>query len=217
MHIGSHLSESLHARKYAQCRFVDLDLASDEARGVLGGVDIAFAFSTCFDDEFFATALRRALPLGAIVVTVDATLPNRELGSPGDEKGGDGGDGPTLGDRSRGSESGAPGFFLLHQKDLVLSFFFFSIPLHHGSDFRTIVQFRHFFGVRFFCFFQHAGGFDVFVQKFNQARTVQHLNFQRRPIGLHQLTKLYHEPFHVFHQMSGVGCLCGKQVHNENQ
>ena len=82
------LAEKLHAaaQELAQshdallspCRFEEVDLSSAGARDALSCVDVAFAFSTCFEDEVFAAALRRALPLGAIVVTIDAFLPNRE-------------------------------------------------------------------------------------------------------------------------------------------
>ena len=92
----------------SECRFVELDLTAADARTVLADVDVAFAFSTCFDDELFSTALRRALPLGALVVTIDAMLPNRELDQEEEED-----DDDDEGDH--GSEAEPLGFFVLRR------------------------------------------------------------------------------------------------------
>lgn len=61
------------------CRFARLDVENAEAAAeALREVDVAFAFATCFDDARAASALRRALPVGALVVTIDALMPNVE-------------------------------------------------------------------------------------------------------------------------------------------
>ena len=71
-------------QKLAPCSFECVDMTSPEADEHLADVTIAFAFSTCFSDARFATALREKLPAGTLVVTVDALMPNAESpkGSP---------------------------------------------------------------------------------------------------------------------------------------
>lgn len=62
----------------APCKFAQVDLTDSDAAEHTATVDIAFAFSTCFDDMTFATALRGILPAGAILITIDALMPNCE-------------------------------------------------------------------------------------------------------------------------------------------
>mmetsp|Transcript_62899 Transcript_62899/g.172774 ORF Transcript_62899/g.172774 Transcript_62899/m.172774 type:complete len:469 (-) Transcript_62899:124-1530(-) len=68
-------------RPLAPCTFERLDLTDTAAAAHLADCGIAFAFSTCFGDARFATALRHNLPAGCLVVTIDALMPNLEGGS----------------------------------------------------------------------------------------------------------------------------------------
>ncbi|KAL1529735.1 hypothetical protein AB1Y20_000671 [Prymnesium parvum] len=73
------LSEKLD-EQLAPCGFKQVDLTDVQAaEHALADVDIAFAFSTCFDDAYFASSLRKSLPQGALLVSIDALMPNCEL------------------------------------------------------------------------------------------------------------------------------------------
>ena len=67
--------------RLAPCSFECVDMMSAEARPILKDASIAFAFSTCFPDEIFAACLRSQLSVGALVITIDAVLPNADTAS----------------------------------------------------------------------------------------------------------------------------------------